>query len=244
MLRTGAVARQGIGRGVVFLAAVGMTAVASLAGAAEKNCWKAICREGFHFDGQRCVDTGAANPIGADRHDPPRPLCRPGWHLQGQYCLEEGCCSMPACGSGETYRDRQCLGASAKVGAGAARRAACGVGWELQPASGLCRKRDCGVLPPEVRGHSALPCVDLGGTVTLYGENFGADRGARTLAIWVGYGIAAQVTAWDETAISFVVPARESRIEAGQEYPVMLMEGPRVLLGHPLTRIRICGAME
>jgi len=213
-------------------------ALASLAGTADKNCWAPICREGFRFDGQRCESASPPNVLAASRYDPPQPLCRAGWHVHGQYCIENGCRNKPACDSGETYQDGFCMSNPTSFGYHTKRRASCDAGWALMPASGLCQEP----LPISVRGHSALPCVDRGGPVTIYGENFGTDRGTRHLTILAQDPIDVQHTAWDDTAISFLVPARNPRIEPSQEYPVFMWEGRRILF--PLVRIRICGAPE
>jgi hypothetical protein len=225
----------------VLAAASVLFLLAVVATTADAKCWKPICREGFHFDGKRCVDTTKATSGAGSRYDPPRPACGAGWSVQGQYCLEDGCCTVPVCGNDEVYEHFHCKSASAQNLAPTTRPAACAAGWSLLPGpSGLCQKRNC--PPISVRGHTALPCVDLGGAVTIYGENFGAAQGDRRLAIHEGVYVFLEITAWDDTAISFVVPARGTRIAAGREYPVVLFEGQRP--GQPLVRVRICGALQ
>ncbi|MGZ5483215.1 MAG: IPT/TIG domain-containing protein, partial [Pyrinomonadaceae bacterium] len=83
------------------------------------------------------------------------------------------------------------------------------------------------------------PCVDRGGTVTIYGSGFGA-QGDRFVELGGhGIGILLHVTSWSDTQITVVVPD-DPRIHFSQWYFIGLQDHDRHWISNTSRTINIC----
>jgi hypothetical protein len=82
--------------------------------------------------------------------------------------------------------------------------------------------------------------VDRGGTVTIYGSNFGPQQGTRVVELGGhGIGVLLHVTSWSDTQITAIVP-NDRRIEFGQWYYIGLQNQERHWITNISRTINIC----
>ncbi len=84
------------------------------------------------------------------------------------------------------------------------------------------------------------PCVDRGGTVTIYGSHFGPEQGTRLVELGGhGIGVLLRVRSWSDTRITAIVP-NARRIEYGQWYYIGLQDQDRHWISNISRTINIC----
>ena len=88
------------------------------------------------------------------------------------------------------------------------------------------------------------PCVDRGGTVTIYGSGFGHQQGSRVVELGGhGIGILLPVRSWSNTRITALVPD-DPRIAFGQWYYIGLQSQDRHWISNISRTINICRQLE
>lgn len=88
------------------------------------------------------------------------------------------------------------------------------------------------------------PCVDRGGTVTIYGWNFGQQQGTHYVELGGhGIGILLRVRSWSDTKITAVIPDNP-RIQFGQWYYIGLQDENRYWISNISKTINICRQLE
>lgn len=216
--------------------------------AQEPNCERPACRSGDKYSTRRHRCESGPTALGYRSHYPA--TCPPGYNLDEArgVCVQPGeCCDKPACKPGYRFRNGRCESGPSGIGGYRSHYYPnCGAGWDLIAATGMCRKRDCGGgsepqgTGPQIERLGPTPCVDRGGTATIYGSGFGAVQGDRLVELGGhGIGILLQVTSWSDTQITVIVP-NDRRIEFSQWYYIGLQDRDRHWISNISRNITIC----
>ena len=98
--------------------------------------------------------------------------------------------------------------------------------------------------PAEVTRLLPAPCVDRGGTVTIEGERFGRQQGARR-AVLGGHGISVtlRIRRWSDNRITAVIPDAD-RIDPGQWYYVGIQDENGNWISNLSKTVTICRTLE
>ncbi len=118
------------------------------AAVAEEPCARPICRDGYHYNGERCQSEPAPITGALSHYYPEEPLCAAGWRVEGPDCVKNVCCDRAACRDDERYRDGYCHRGPTFFGWRSHHRATCDEGWVLDERRGTCHLIDCGDDPP------------------------------------------------------------------------------------------------
>lgn len=93
---------------------------------------------------------------------------------------------------------------------------------------------------PVVRKLGPTPCADRGGTVSIYGRNFGTKQGSRVVELGGhGIGILLNVRSWSNGLITATIPD-DARIQTGQWYYIGLQDENRHWISNISRTITIC----
>jgi hypothetical protein len=210
--------------------------------AQEPNCERPACQSGDRYSASRHRCESSPSSVGGYR-SPYHPTCPAGFNLDEArgLCVQPGeCCLKRACRSGYQFRDGRCHSRRAAPGDRPPYVPECGAGWDLDAAIGMCRKRDCGASDAQVERLGPTPCVDRGGTVTIYGSGFGLAQGTRLVELGGhGIGVILRVTSWSDTQITAIVPD-DRRIEFSQWYYIGLQDHDRHWISNISRTITIC----
>ena len=217
-------------------------ATTGVGSAQDPTCERPACVSGDRYSASRHRCESSPDSVGGYR-SPYQPSCPAGFHLDETrgLCIQPGeCCLKRACRSGYQFRDGRCHSRPAAPGNRPSYVPNCGAGWDLDAAIGMCRKRDCGASDARVERLGPDPCVDRGGTVTIYGSGFGAEQSTRLVELGGhGIGILLRVTSWSDTQITAIVPD-DRRIQYGQWYYIGLQDRDRHWISNISRTINIC----
>ena len=112
---------------------------------------------------------------------------------------------------------------------------------ELEPFS---TPKGGGNVSPTIRKLAPQPCVDRGGTVTIYGWGFGREQGTRVVQLGGhGIGVLLRVRTWSDTKITAVI-SDVSKIQFGQWYYIGLQNQDRNWISNISRTINICRQLE
>lgn len=218
-------------------------ATTGVGSAQEPACERPACRPDDKYSRSRHRCESGPSGLGYRSHYPAS--CPSGYDLNEArgVCVQRGeCCEKPACKKGYRFRKDRCESGPSGIGGYRSHYyPKCDAGWDLDAAAGVCRKRDCGsVSETQIDRLGPTPCVDRGGTVTIYGSGFGAEQGTRVVELGGhGIGVLLRVTSWSDTQITAVVPD-DRRIQFGQWYYIGLQNQDRHWISNISRTINIC----
>ena len=209
------------------------------------SCERPACRSGDRYStrNHRCESSSG---LGYQSHYPAS--CPAGYNLDEAHgvCVWPGeCCEKPACRHGYRFRNGRCESGPSGIGGYRSHYyPQCEAGWDL--IGGMCRRHECvdGGEPqgtgPQIDRLGPTPCVDRGGTATIYGSGFGAVQGDRVVELGGhGIGIVLQVISWTDTEIKVTVP-NDDRIQFSQWYYIGLQDHDRHWISNISRNITIC----
>ena len=222
-----------------------MTA-SSVGTAQTPTCERPACRSGDRYStSRRRCESGPSGIGGYRTHYPAS--CPAGYNLDEArgVCVWSGqCCEKSACKSGYRFRNGRCESGPSGIGGYRSHYyPQCDAGWDL--TGGMCRRHECGGDGPQGTGPQIdrlgpTPCVDRGGTATIYGSGFGPAQRDRVVELGGhGIGILLRVTSWSDTEITVVVPD-DRRIEFGQWYYIGLQNAAHHWITNISRNITIC----
>lgn len=213
------------------------------------NCERPACRSGYRYSTRNHRCESEPNWLGHRSHY--AASCPAGYNLDEArgVCVWPGqCCEKPACRRGYRFRNGRCESGPSGIGGYRSHYyPQCDAGWDLIAANGTCRRRECsggGSEPqgtgPQIDRLGPTPCVDRGGTATVYGSGFGPVQGDRLVQLGGhGIGIFLRVTSWSDTEIRAIVP-NDPRIEFSQWYYIGLQDRNRHWISNISRNITIC----
>lgn len=212
------------------------------------SCERPACRSGDRYNARRHrCESGPSVFVGARSHYPAS--CPAGYHVneaRGVCVRDDGCCTKRACRMGFMFRDGKCYSRPGDPRHPEPYVPNCGTGWELNASNGTCQTQGCrgGSEPqgtgPRIDRLGPTPCVDRGGTATVYGSGFGPEQGDRLVQLGGhGIGIFLRVTSWSDTEITAIVP-NDPRIEFSQWYYIGLQDRNRHWISNISRNITIC----
>ena len=227
--------------------AVYAIATSEVGSAQVPSCERPACRSGDRYStrNHRCESSSG---LGYQSHYPAS--CPAGYNLDEArgVCVWQGqCCEKPACKRGYRFRNGRCESGPSGIGGYRSHYyPQCEAGWDLIAANGTCRKHECigGGEPqgtgPQIDRLGPTPCVDRGGTATIYGSGFGAAQGDRLVELGGhGIGIFLTVISWSDTEIRVVVP-NDPRIQFSQWYYIGLQNAEHHWITNISRNITIC----
>lgn len=226
---------------VVFAIGLALYSAPNIRIALAQDCQRSACRSGdkYNADNQRCE----SGPSGLGYRSHYEPSCPAGYDLDRTkgMCVQHGeCCLKRACKTGYQFRNGRCNSKPSVLGYRTHYFPDCGAGWDLDAATGMCRKTGCGESDAQIERLGPNPCVDRGGTVTIYGSNFGPQQGTRVVELGGhGIGVLLRVTSWSDTQITAIVP-NDRRIEFGQWYYIGLQNQERQWITNISRTINVC----